>query len=81
MPSETLKGFNYRDYGVEFGPIIKLIGIKIYSVIHPTGVLAIGVDDRTLVAEGSDVFVNTAQALSLLLKQYLTCLAHLILRP
>jgi hypothetical protein len=26
--------------------------------------LAIGVDDRTLVAEGSDVFVNTAQALS-----------------
>jgi hypothetical protein len=27
--------------------------------IHPTGVLAIGVDDRTLV-EGSDVFVNTA---------------------
>jgi hypothetical protein len=28
MPSETLKGFNYRDYGVEFGPIIKLIGIK-----------------------------------------------------
>jgi hypothetical protein len=33
-------------------------------------------DDRTLVAEGSDVFVNTAQALSPLLKQYLTCLAH-----
>jgi hypothetical protein len=30
--------------------------------IHPTGVLAL--DDRTLVAEGSDVFVNTAQALS-----------------
>jgi hypothetical protein len=39
-------------------------------------VLAIGVDDRTLVAEGSDVFVNTAQALSPTLKQYLTCLAH-----
>jgi hypothetical protein len=37
MPSETSR-FNYRDYGVEFGPIIKLIGIKIYSVIHPTGV-------------------------------------------
>jgi hypothetical protein len=34
-----LKGFNYRDYGVEFGPIIKLIGIK--NIIHPTGV-AIG---------------------------------------
>jgi len=32
--------------------------------IHPTGVLAIGVDDRTLVAEGSDVYVNTAQSLS-----------------
>jgi hypothetical protein len=27
-----LKGFNYRDYGVEFGPIIKLIGIKKYTV-------------------------------------------------
>jgi hypothetical protein len=64
MPSETLKGFNYRDYGVEFGPIIKLIGIKNILCLHPTGVLAIGVDDRTLVAEGSDVFVNTAQALS-----------------
>jgi hypothetical protein len=36
-----LKGFNYRDYGVEFGPIIKLIGIKnILLSIHPT-VLAI----------------------------------------
>jgi hypothetical protein len=58
-----LKGFNYRDYGREFGPIISY-RIKIYLSIHPTGVLAIGVDDRTLVAEGSDVFVNTAQALS-----------------
>jgi hypothetical protein len=79
MPSETSR-FNYRDYGVEFGPIIKLIGIKIYFCLYILQVLAIGVDDRTLVAEGSDVF-NTAQALSLLLKQYLTCLAHLILRP
>jgi hypothetical protein len=60
-----LKGFNYRDYGVELGPIIKLVAIKnVLLSIHPTGVLAIGVDDRTLVAEGSDVFVNTAQALS-----------------
>jgi hypothetical protein len=33
-----LKGFNYRDYGVEFGPIIKLIGIKNILSIHPTGV-------------------------------------------
>jgi hypothetical protein len=31
------QGFNYRDYGVEFGPI-KLIGIK--NILH-TGVLAI----------------------------------------
>jgi hypothetical protein len=37
--------------------------------IHPTGVLAIGVDDKTLVAEGSDVYVNTAQALSLIQKK------------
>jgi len=60
-----LKGFNFRDYGVELGPIIKLVAIRnVLLSIHPTGVLAIGVDDRTLVAEGSDVFVNTAQALS-----------------
>lgn len=60
-----LKGFNFRDYGIELGPIIKLIAIKnILLSIHPTGVLAIGVDDRTLIAEGSDVYVNTAQALS-----------------
>jgi hypothetical protein len=57
-----LKGFNYRDYGVEFGPI--MIGLK-YFCLYILQVLAIGVDDRTLVAEGSDVFVNTAQALSL----------------
>jgi hypothetical protein len=60
-----LKGFNFRDYGVELGPIIKLASIKnILLTIHPTGVLAIGVDDKTLVAEGSDVYVNTAQSLS-----------------
>lgn len=60
-----LKGFNYRDYGVELGPIVKLIAIKnVLLSVHPTGVLLIGVDDRTLVAEGSTVFVNTAQALS-----------------
>lgn len=61
----NLKGFNYRDYGVEFGPIIKLISLKnILISIHPTGVILIGVDDKTLVAEGSDVFINTAEALS-----------------
>jgi hypothetical protein len=57
-----LKGFNYRDYGVEFGPIIKLIGIKYYCQ-YILQVFWLLVDDRTLVAEG-DVFVNTAQALS-----------------
>jgi hypothetical protein len=45
-----LKGFNYRDYGVEFGPIIKLIGIKNILLSTSYRVLAI-VDDRTLVAE------------------------------
>jgi len=60
-----LKGFNYRDYGVELGPIVKLTAMKnLLLTIHPTGVLAIGVDDRTLIAEGSDVYVNTAQSLS-----------------
>ena len=60
-----LKGFNYRDYGVELGPIIKLMNIKnLLLSVHPEGVLAIGVDDRTLVAEGSDVYVNTAESLS-----------------
>jgi hypothetical protein len=41
MPSETSR-FNYRDYGVEFGPIIKLIGIKNTSVYTSYRVLAIG---------------------------------------
>jgi hypothetical protein len=37
MPSETSRDL-IRDYGVEFGPIIKLIGIKnILLSIHPTG--------------------------------------------
>jgi hypothetical protein len=72
-----LKGFNYRDYGVEFGPIIKLIG-KYTLSIHPTGVGYL--DDRTLV-EGSDVFVNTAQALSPTSKTISDLFAHLILRP
>lgn len=60
-----LKGFNYRDYGVELGPIVKIISIKnVLLSIHPTGVLAIGVDDRSLVAEGTNIYVNTAEALS-----------------
>jgi hypothetical protein len=32
-------------------------------------------DDKTLVAEGSDVYVNTAQALSLI-QRYLICPSH-----
>jgi hypothetical protein len=67
--SETLKGFNYRDYGVEFGPIIKLDRIKKYSVIHPaqgSGLLSM----TELVAEGSEEHTS----LSPTLKQYLTCL-------
>jgi hypothetical protein len=48
-----LKGFNYRDYGVEFGPIIKL-GIK-NIFCHTSYRCWLLVDDRTLVAEGSDV--------------------------
>lgn len=60
-----LKGFNYRDYGVELGPIIKIVSIKnLLLSVHPGGILAIGVDDKTLVAEGGSVFVNTAEALS-----------------
>ena len=60
-----IKGFNFRDYGIELGPIIKLVTIKsVLLSIHPTGVLAIGVDDRTLLAEGSDIFINTAESLS-----------------
>lgn len=60
-----IKGFNFRDYGVELGPIIKIIAVRnILLSVHPGGVLAIGVDDKTLIAEGSDVYVDTAQALS-----------------
>jgi hypothetical protein len=60
-----IKGFNFRDYGIELGAIVKIIAIKnILLSIHPGGVLAIGVDDKTLIAEGSDVYVDTAQALS-----------------
>lgn len=61
----NLKGFNYRDYGVEFGPITKIIDVKNNLLsIHPGGVLAIGIDNKTLMSEGSDVFVDTAEALS-----------------
>jgi hypothetical protein len=74
MPSETSR---ILIYGVEFGPIIKLIGIKNILLSYILQGVGYWSRDRTLVAEGSDVFVS-CQALSLLLKQYLTCLAHLI---
>jgi hypothetical protein len=70
-----LKGFNYRDYGVEFGPIIKLIGIKIYFCLYILQGVGYGVDDRTLVAEGAMYLLILLQALSLLLKQYLDLFA------
>lgn len=61
----NLKGFNYRDYGVELGPITKIIDVKNNLLsIHPGGVLAIGIDNRTMMSEGSDIFVDTAEALS-----------------
>jgi len=60
-----LRGFNFRDYGVEYGPIQKIVAINgaILS-IHNKGLLLIGVDDRTLIAEGSDIYIDTAKALS-----------------
>lgn len=60
-----LKGFNFRDYGVELGQIEKIVAIKgVLLSVHTKGILAIGVDDRTLVAEGSNIFVDTAKSLS-----------------
>jgi hypothetical protein len=61
----NFKGFNFRDYGVSLGPIVKVISIKgLLLTIHPSGVLGIGIDEKTLVSEGTNVFVNTAQALN-----------------
>jgi hypothetical protein len=49
MPFRDLKGFNYRDYGVEFGPI-KADEIKKYFCLYI--LQGVGwVSDRTLVAE------------------------------
>jgi len=60
-----LRGFNSRDYGIEYGPITKIVNVNgMLLSIHYDGILGIGVDEKTLVAEGSDVFVNTAEALS-----------------
>jgi len=60
-----LRGFNYRDYGLDYGPIVKIITVNsLLLSIHRKGILAIAVDDRTLLAEGSDIYVDTAKALS-----------------
>jgi len=60
-----LRGFNFRDYGVEYGPIIKIVTVNsLLLSVHRKGILAIGVDDRTLLAEGSDIYVDTVKALS-----------------
>ena len=61
----NIKGFNFRDYGIDLGPIIKIIDVKnLLLTIHRNGVLAIGIDDKTLLSEGSDVVINTAEVLS-----------------
>lgn len=61
----ALRGANSRDYGAEYGPIIKIVSLKtILLSIHPVGILSIGVDERTLIAEGTDIFVDTAAALN-----------------
>jgi hypothetical protein len=65
LPSETSRDLITGD--VEFGPIIKLIELKIYFCLYILQGVGYWVDDRTLVAEEA-IFVNTAQALSLLLK-------------
>ncbi|MCK5788095.1 MAG: hypothetical protein KAH32_03805 [Chlamydiia bacterium] len=62
---KDLKGFNYRDYGVDVGPINKVVGLKgLLFLVHYGGLLAVGVDERTLMGEGSEVYVDSAQALS-----------------
>ena len=60
-----VRGFNHRDYGVEFGDIEKLVGFDgVVLTIHRDGVLAVGIDDRTMVGEGSEVYIDSVKALS-----------------
>jgi hypothetical protein len=47
MPSETSRDL-IGDYGVEFGPIIKLIEIKIYFCLYILQGVGYWSDDRTL---------------------------------
>jgi len=60
-----LNGFNFRDYGTDLGRIVKIMSIRnVLLSIHPTGVLAIGIDQRTMMGEGADIYVDNAEALS-----------------
>jgi hypothetical protein len=62
---KDLRGFNFRDYGIDLGPIYKIVeksGVLIS--IHYGGTLGIGIDDRTLMSEGTEVYIDSAQALS-----------------
>ena len=60
-----IRGFNHRDYGVELGDIEKLIGFEgVVLAIHRDGVLAVGIDDRTLVGENAEVYIDAVKALS-----------------
>lgn len=62
---KNIRGFNYRDYGIELGPIQKIIAISgMLLSIHEGGVVGVGVDDRTLLGEGTDVYVDSVEALS-----------------
>jgi len=61
----ALRGFNFKDYGVSFGEIVKIEEINgLLLSVHTKGVLGIAVDDRTLVSKDSNVFIDTAEALS-----------------
>lgn len=60
-----LRGFNFRDYGVEYGPIQKIVAVNgALLSVHEKGLLLVGVDDRTLISEGSDIYIDTAKAFS-----------------
>lgn len=60
-----IRGFSWRDYGADLGPITKIVGLDGMLIIALSdGILAIGVDDRTLMGEGTDVYVDSAQVLS-----------------
>ena len=60
-----IRGFSYRDYGAEFGKIEKILTYDGVAVlILSDGILAVGIDDRTLMGEGTEVYIDSAQVLS-----------------